>query len=197
MGISWIVIIISGIAGGIAAYFKAMSMKQVMQNFPCPNCRQLLGSSKLGKRTRQQVLWGGWTCPNCGCDVDRHGKERKHPAGITDKHEWQCLKSDIEGSLSARYTYRDIIRRPQLLLLEPQIFVTKPWLVVILFALTGLLLGIVSGIQQGAPGDVKGVFENCLLGGFVGVVIATIVGGTLASLLWLVRAMIQILSRRT
>jgi transposase len=21
----------------------------------------------------KQALWGGWTCPNCGCEVDRQG----------------------------------------------------------------------------------------------------------------------------
>jgi hypothetical protein len=24
----------------------------------------------------EEMMWGGWTCPNCGCKVDRYGKER-------------------------------------------------------------------------------------------------------------------------
>jgi hypothetical protein len=26
-------------------------------------------------RNWRQRLWGGWTCPNCGCEVDRKGKK--------------------------------------------------------------------------------------------------------------------------
>jgi hypothetical protein len=45
--------------------------------FPCPRCGRVLGDKRPGRRTWTQVLWGGWTCPSCGCDVDRFGKERK------------------------------------------------------------------------------------------------------------------------
>jgi hypothetical protein len=24
----------------------------------------------------EETLWGGWTCPNCGCKVDKYGRER-------------------------------------------------------------------------------------------------------------------------
>jgi hypothetical protein len=42
----------------------------------CPSCGQPLGDRKPGSRTITQILWGGWTCPDCGVDVDRHGKIR-------------------------------------------------------------------------------------------------------------------------
>jgi hypothetical protein len=26
--------------------------------------------------TQEEALWGGWTCPQCGCQVDKYGRER-------------------------------------------------------------------------------------------------------------------------
>lgn len=43
---------------------------------PCPRCTQPLAEKKAGPRTWTQMMWGGWTCPDCGCDVDRFGNER-------------------------------------------------------------------------------------------------------------------------
>jgi ribosomal protein L37AE/L43A len=40
----------------------------------CPKC----GKKALENRkpyNLQQLLWGGWTCKNCGCVVDKWGKE--------------------------------------------------------------------------------------------------------------------------
>ncbi|MGO8690278.1 MAG: hypothetical protein ACLQLG_11645 [Thermoguttaceae bacterium] len=77
MGLSWIGAIIIALAGGIAGGYKVLQMSREARQRPCPNCGQMLGSGKPGKRTWEQVLWGGGTCPGCGCDVDRHGNERK------------------------------------------------------------------------------------------------------------------------
>lgn len=46
------------------------------EKLPCPECHQVRGNKKSGKMTMQQVLWGGWTCPTCGCDVARNGNQR-------------------------------------------------------------------------------------------------------------------------
>lgn len=41
----------------------------------CPRCGSPLpvvrkpGSAK-------EMMWGGWTCPKCGCKVDKYGRER-------------------------------------------------------------------------------------------------------------------------
>jgi len=42
----------------------------------CPQCNQARGHLKAGPKTNQQIWWGGWTCPNCGCDVTIFGKSR-------------------------------------------------------------------------------------------------------------------------
>jgi hypothetical protein len=39
----------------------------------CPTCttQQPLWRKPTSFR---QLVWGGWTCPNCGTEMDRHGK---------------------------------------------------------------------------------------------------------------------------
>jgi hypothetical protein len=68
--------IVGAIAGGIAAYKKVSGLAKEALARPCPRCSRHLEGKKPGRRTRTQVIWGGWTCPHCGCDIDRFGKER-------------------------------------------------------------------------------------------------------------------------
>ena len=39
----------------------------------CPRCNQLMPVIRI-PANRRQLLWGGWTCPNCGCEMDKYGK---------------------------------------------------------------------------------------------------------------------------
>ncbi len=64
-------------SGGVAAARKVLAMNAEVRAHPCPQCGQPLGDKKPGGPTKTQRLWGGWTCPECGCDVDRHGKVRQ------------------------------------------------------------------------------------------------------------------------
>ncbi len=41
----------------------------------CPRCATPLNAVRKPS-SMDEALWGGWTCPNCGCKVDRYGKER-------------------------------------------------------------------------------------------------------------------------
>ena len=41
----------------------------------CPRCGTRLPMIRKPQSV-QEGLWGGWTCTNCGCKVDRYGKER-------------------------------------------------------------------------------------------------------------------------
>jgi hypothetical protein len=39
----------------------------------CPTC----GTQQPARRkptSLRQLMWGGWTCSNCGTEIDRHGK---------------------------------------------------------------------------------------------------------------------------
>jgi len=40
----------------------------------CPKCGKEQASIRLPKG-KEEILWGGWTCPNCGCKMDKFGKE--------------------------------------------------------------------------------------------------------------------------
>ncbi|MGZ3409291.1 MAG: hypothetical protein ACXWKC_15635 [Xanthobacteraceae bacterium] len=41
----------------------------------CPRCGT--AQSALRKpRSVNEMLWGGWTCPGCGCSIDKYGRER-------------------------------------------------------------------------------------------------------------------------
>jgi hypothetical protein len=42
----------------------------------CPQCNTPLPQRRKPTSARQTLL-GGWTCRNCGCEVDRHGQKLK------------------------------------------------------------------------------------------------------------------------
>ncbi len=64
--------IAGGIAGGIAVIIYGLSKKPVF----CPKCKTKLPRIRIPKNKRQ-AAWGGWSCPKCGTEVDRNGKEVK------------------------------------------------------------------------------------------------------------------------
>ena len=64
--------IAGGIAGGIAVIAYGLLRKPVF----CPRCKTKLPRIRIPKNARQSAF-GGWTCPKCGCEVDRNGKEVK------------------------------------------------------------------------------------------------------------------------
>jgi hypothetical protein len=37
----------------------------------CPDCRTLL--PRISWKYVRSFWWGGWICPNCGCEIDRSG----------------------------------------------------------------------------------------------------------------------------
>jgi hypothetical protein len=39
----------------------------------CPDCQAIL--PKLGLKNMRSVLWGGWICPACRCQIDRKGRK--------------------------------------------------------------------------------------------------------------------------
>jgi len=40
----------------------------------CPRCSSSLNYARAPK-SRKQALWGGYTCPKCGCEIDKWGRE--------------------------------------------------------------------------------------------------------------------------
>lgn len=44
-----------------------------LENVQCPQCETKLPAIRP-PGNMEQFLWGGWTCPECGCKVDKWGK---------------------------------------------------------------------------------------------------------------------------
>ncbi len=42
----------------------------------CPVCNKQQPKIRKPKGWKE-ILWGGYTCENCGCKMDKYGKERK------------------------------------------------------------------------------------------------------------------------
>jgi hypothetical protein len=47
----------------------------------CPKCGQRMPSVRHPTSMRQ-ALWGGWTCRNCACEIDKYGKEIAPPSNV-------------------------------------------------------------------------------------------------------------------
>jgi DNA-directed RNA polymerase subunit RPC12/RpoP len=41
----------------------------------CPRCGEKLPMMRK-PASSGEAMWGGWTCPKCGCKVDKYGQER-------------------------------------------------------------------------------------------------------------------------
>ena len=39
----------------------------------CPKCGQRTPTFRV-PTSLHQMMWGGWTCPSCGCELDKWGK---------------------------------------------------------------------------------------------------------------------------
>jgi hypothetical protein len=65
--------IIGGIVGGIGGGLAVLLFALFQPRRKCPDCEEPL--PKYRKPTNfRQFMWGGWTCKNCGCEVDRRGR---------------------------------------------------------------------------------------------------------------------------
>lgn len=64
--------IIGGIAGGVAGGMAVLLITLFAKPKKCPECGE--PAPKVRKpANRRQVLWSGWTCPECGTGIDRKG----------------------------------------------------------------------------------------------------------------------------
>jgi hypothetical protein len=62
--------LIGGAAGGLAALVLTLATPQRK----CPDCGEPIPRFRR-PANRRQALWGGGTCPKCGCEVDRRGRK--------------------------------------------------------------------------------------------------------------------------
>ena len=44
-----------------------------LEEVHCPKCNERMPAMRIPEGLHQ-ILWGGWTCPRCGCQMDKWGK---------------------------------------------------------------------------------------------------------------------------
>lgn len=45
-----------------------------LEHPPCPQCKSA-NPIVRAPQTTEETLWGGWTCPACGCKVSKWGQK--------------------------------------------------------------------------------------------------------------------------
>ena len=71
------------IAGGVAAVVIVL-IAFLMPRKHCPNCQYQLPRFR-SPQSGKQAMQGGFTCPNCGTEVDRKGNIIKKGAEVPKK----------------------------------------------------------------------------------------------------------------
>jgi hypothetical protein len=59
----------------VSIFVGLRELSRAHRELVCPQCNHTLGDKRPGRLTIRQLFVGGWTCPNCGCDVDRYGSK--------------------------------------------------------------------------------------------------------------------------
>jgi len=59
-----------------ASMFVVVFVLMATQQRACPRCQALLPKMRKPKSMRQ-MLFGGWTCSECGCEVNSMGRQRR------------------------------------------------------------------------------------------------------------------------
>jgi hypothetical protein len=65
---------ILGLFAGIVVAVGFVIYALIRKPLKCPDCGASLPMFRKPANKRQG-LWGGWTCPECGCEVDRRGRK--------------------------------------------------------------------------------------------------------------------------
>jgi hypothetical protein len=67
--------VILGLIAGVGVMVALVIYALIYYRRKCPDCGgSLLSLFRIPTNTRQ-ALWGGWTCQECGCEVDRRGRK--------------------------------------------------------------------------------------------------------------------------
>ena len=118
---------------------------------------------------------------------EEQGPQAKQPTKA-DRHDLA-----IPGSLAwiRQITLWQIVKNPDLVKYYPRLFLEKPWLSMVLFASVGLVLGIISGVQEGRTGGIEKGIEAAAVCSFVACVLGAIVVSPVSLVLWLIRLMAE------
>ena len=62
------------IIGGVAGGATVLAIALLSPKRKCPQCQATQPRFRK-PADRKQAMWGGWTCQQCGCRMDRKGKQ--------------------------------------------------------------------------------------------------------------------------
>jgi hypothetical protein len=74
----WLVLLAIVIAGGVLVWRQSRTQGRFgisLSRKTCPRCGHPLPMIRKPS-SKEETLWGGWTCQNCGAKVDKYGHER-------------------------------------------------------------------------------------------------------------------------
>ena len=49
-----------------------------LRRVQCPSCGRMIAPVRM-PNSREQALWGGYTCPACQCEIDKWGRQISRP----------------------------------------------------------------------------------------------------------------------
>jgi hypothetical protein len=64
--------VFGAVAGALVFVFGLLFRKSPV----CPDCQTVIPRVRMPRNVRQ-AMWGGATCPKCGCEVDAKGRKVK------------------------------------------------------------------------------------------------------------------------
>jgi hypothetical protein len=66
-------VVIGAVVGGTIALVM-LALALLLKPKPCAECGAPAPRFR-NPANRRQMLWGGWTCPECGCEMDGRGRK--------------------------------------------------------------------------------------------------------------------------
>jgi hypothetical protein len=68
----------------VGRLWKPKSRWGIGSGTSCPRCAERLPMIRRIS-SANKAMWGGWTCPKCGCEIDKNGLERQKDGPYINK----------------------------------------------------------------------------------------------------------------
>jgi hypothetical protein len=101
---------------GVLTGVSIIPVGLAQQTQECPECGEPLPTIRKPSNWRQ-ALWGGWSCPNCGSELDRWGRTiarggggaASDPGDLTISHaKLRVLRPDLYGLRGLHHRLREL-----------------------------------------------------------------------------------------
>lgn len=76
------IVFLVGLAVGVVLVIHGTIVKNRwgvnLRRVQCPSCGRMIAPVRM-PNSREQALWGGYTCPACQCEIDKWGRQISRP----------------------------------------------------------------------------------------------------------------------